>query len=266
MRCTKTVTPLKLEANRKNAKRSTGPRTERGKSIARFNAVTRGLFAKHVIIPICDGDQAGKEFQSLLDGLHQDFQPVGFYEEWLVIKIAQCMWRLRRATRCESGSIREAAIWGDRSTWTRDDCTQLSQKSQTEIWVLHDAEKQLKHSGTLSQKTYEQVAPLVEEERRKRIQSEKRAETDFDRDEFLTCITDRKESLKSFVSGLDHIQGKRSDARFDYNSLLPEDDMDRILRYEERMQRDIDWAIQRLLERQERRNTLLLGREGVPHD
>jgi hypothetical protein len=73
MRCIKTVTPMKLEANRKNAKRSTGPRTERGKSIARFNAVTRGLFAKHVIIPICDGDQAGKEFQSLLDGLHQDW-------------------------------------------------------------------------------------------------------------------------------------------------------------------------------------------------
>ena len=257
---------MKLEANRKNAKRSTGPRTERGKSIARFNAVTRGLFAKHVIIPICDGDQAGKEFQSLLDGLHQDFQPVGFDEEWLVIRIAQCLWWLRRATRCESGSIREAAIWGDRSTWTDDDCTQLSQNSQTEIWALHDAEKQLKQSGTLSKKTYEQVAPLVEEERRKRIQSEKREETDFDRDEFLTCITDRKESLKSFVRGLDHIQGKRSDARFDHNSLLPEDDMDRILRYEERMQRDIDWAIQRLLERQERRNTLQFGSEGVPHN
>ena len=134
---------MKLEANRENAKRSTGPRTERGKSVARFNAVTRGLFAKHVIVPICDGDKAEKEFQSLLDGLHQDFQPVGFYEEWLVIKIAHCMWRLRRATRCESGSIREAAIWGDRSTWTEDDCTQLSEKFQTEIWVLHDEKSSL---------------------------------------------------------------------------------------------------------------------------
>jgi len=32
--------------------------------------------------------------------------------------------------------------------------------------------------------------------------------------------------------------------------------MDRILRYEERMHRQIDWAVQRLLEAQERRNTL----------
>jgi hypothetical protein len=34
MRCVKTVTSLKIVANRKNAKRSTGPRTERGRSIA----------------------------------------------------------------------------------------------------------------------------------------------------------------------------------------------------------------------------------------
>ena len=32
------------------------------------------------------------------------------------------------------------------------------------------------------------------------------------------------------------------------------------------MQRHIDWAVQRLLECQERRKTLHLGREGVRHD
>jgi hypothetical protein len=103
MRCLKTVTPIKLDANRKNAKRSTGPRTERGKSIARFNAVTLGLFAKQVVIPICDGYKPERDFKSLLDGLHQELKPVGFYEEWLVVKIGECMWRLRRAARCESG-------------------------------------------------------------------------------------------------------------------------------------------------------------------
>jgi len=43
----KTVTEKALAANRRNAKRSTGPRTERGKNISRFNAVTTGLFAEH---------------------------------------------------------------------------------------------------------------------------------------------------------------------------------------------------------------------------
>jgi hypothetical protein len=106
----KTVTQKKIDANRRNARRSTGPRTERGKCNSRFNALTLGLFAKHVVIPVCDGYKPERDFQSLLDSLHQDFQPVGFYEEWLVVKIAECMWRLRRATRCESGSVREATI------------------------------------------------------------------------------------------------------------------------------------------------------------
>jgi hypothetical protein len=117
MRCVKTVAPLKIVVNRKNAKRSTGPQTERGKRSSRFNAVTLGLFAKHVAIPICDGYKPEKAFQALLDGLHQDFHPVGFYEEWLVLRIAGCMWRLRRASRCESGSGRQSASWDDRTSW-----------------------------------------------------------------------------------------------------------------------------------------------------
>ena len=45
----RTMTKAKIDANRQNSKRSTGPRTERGKRIARFNAVTLGLFAKHIV-------------------------------------------------------------------------------------------------------------------------------------------------------------------------------------------------------------------------
>lgn len=116
VRCRKTVTPKKLEANRLNAKSSTGPRTDRGKRNSRFNALTLGLFAKHVAIPICDGYKPEKDFQLLLDGLHAEIQPLGLYEEWLVVKIAECMGRLRRATRCESGSVQQSVLEGDRST------------------------------------------------------------------------------------------------------------------------------------------------------
>lgn len=255
MRCVKTVTPIKIDANRKNAKRSTGPRTERGKSIARFNAVTLGLFAKHVVIPICDGYKPERDFKSLLDGLHQEFQPVGFYEEWLVVKIAGCMWRLRRATRCESGSVREAATWNA----DRYDNDQLIQAFASELCILDEAERQLRDCGTLSQKTYREVTPLLEEEKRKQIQSEQDDEpikAEIDHELFLTFITDRKEFVDSLYKGLANIEGKRSDASFDHSSLLPEEDMDRILRYEERMHRQIDWAVQRLLESQERRKTV----------
>jgi hypothetical protein len=263
MKLTKTVTPAKVEANRMNSRRSTGPRTGPGKRNAKFNAVTLGLFAKHVVIPICDGYKPEKEFQALLDGLHQEFQPVGLYEEWLVVKIAECMWRLRRATRCESGSVRETAIWdGGR----RDDNDRLMQGLAKELGVLGEAERQLRDSGTLSQETYRKVTPLLEEEKRKRIQSEQDNEplkAEIDPELILTFITDRKECLDSLYEGLISIERDRSDTRFDHDALLPEEDMDRILRYEERMHRQIDWAVQRLLEAQERRG--VLQAQPIPH-
>ena len=204
MRCSKTVTSKKVDANRKNGKSSTGPRTERGKLAARFNAVTLGLFAKHVVIPICDGYESEKGFELLLDGLHEEFQPSGFYEEWLVVKIGECMWRLRRATRSESGSVRELAICCDRR-----DNDELILGVGTEIGILSEAEEQLRDSGTLSQATYAQVLPLVEEERQKQIQSAidtKSVETHFDDRLFLSCIKDRKESLDSMCA---HSRRKR---------------------------------------------------------
>jgi hypothetical protein len=214
-----------------------------------FNAVTLGLFARHVAIPICDGEKAETDFGSLLNGLHDEFQPVGFYEEWLVVKIAEYMWRLRRATRCESGSVRESAIWeGHR------DNDQLIAGLASKLWALEDAEKQLRESGKLSQKTYAEIAPLVEEQ--KHIQSEQGDEpviAEIDRPLFLTCIAARKELLDSMYEGLSSIEGKRAESLLDHNALPPSEEMDRILRYEERMRRQIDWALQRLLERQERR-------------
>jgi hypothetical protein len=143
LRIRKTVTLKKAEANRKNAKQSTGPRTERGKRNSRFNAVTLALFAKHVIIPDCDGYTAEKDFKLLLDSLHQEYQPVGVYEEWLVVKIAEAMWRLRRATRCESGSVRESANCHIYSQVDQNRATEL----ETRIHSLTQAENQLRGSG-----------------------------------------------------------------------------------------------------------------------
>src|SRR2546423_5314420 len=191
MRCPKSVTPKKVEANRRNAKLSTGPRTERGRHIAKFNAVTLGLFAKHVVIPCCDGYNAEKDFQSLLDGLHQEFQPIGSYEEWLVVEIAECMWRLRRATRFESGAVREAAIRNISSDNAKEN-DEIMMALVNELHLLDSAEKEIRDSGSLSRKVYDQVAPLLE--------TEKEAEsvlTELDHDLLLTCIMNRKRSLDS---------------------------------------------------------------------
>ncbi len=42
------VTARKIEANRRNALKSTGPRTENGKKKSRYNALKHGILAKEV--------------------------------------------------------------------------------------------------------------------------------------------------------------------------------------------------------------------------
>ena len=253
MRCIKTVTTRKIAANRTNSTHSTGPRSERGKRCSKFNAVTLGLFARHVAIPVCDGEKAETDFGSLLDGLHDEFQPVGFYEEWLVVKIAESMWRLRRATRCESGSVREAAIWGGHR-----DNDQLIAGLGKKLSVLEDAAKQLRASGTLSQRAYAIIAPQVEEQKHTQFEQGNEPVTiGIDHDLFLAYITDSKESLDSMYEALIRVEGERGDSRLDHDALPNGEDMDRILRYEERMYRQIDWAVQRLSESRQRRPTAL---------
>ena len=54
-----------LEANRSNARRSTGPQTPSGKSRSRMNALKHGLSAKSIVI----GDERPEEFEALRDAV-----------------------------------------------------------------------------------------------------------------------------------------------------------------------------------------------------
>jgi hypothetical protein len=92
-----------IEANRKNALRSTGPTTPEGKQASRRNALKHGLRAKELVIP---GLEDPAEYEALLSELCDDWQPEGHTEIHLVEQLAQDEWRLRRARRAELGEIR----------------------------------------------------------------------------------------------------------------------------------------------------------------
>jgi hypothetical protein len=206
MRCRKAVTKKKLEANRNNSKRSTGPRTQQGKITAKFNAVALGLCARHVVIDICDGDDARAEFQSLLNGLHKQFEPVGIFEEWLVSQIAECMWRLRRATRCENRLVVESVLEPSLSpfcSWQDDD--KRASRLADEVGLLNYAASQIRETGTLSPGTYRELQPLLAEQpaagNTDTVTDSKTAEinaTDpnIDKNILLSKIADRKEFLE----------------------------------------------------------------------
>src|SRR6185503_7855122 len=95
----------KVEANRANAVKSTGPRSRTGKSRSSMNALKHGLLARRVVV----GDEDRSVYVELRGALQRDLQPVGVLEALLVERVALQLWRLRRAAQAE-GEIVEIAV------------------------------------------------------------------------------------------------------------------------------------------------------------
>jgi hypothetical protein len=81
--------------------RAGGPRTTQGKARSRQNSLSHGIFAKTVILR----DESEAEFDALLNGLREHFQPVGTFEDGLVESLAVTRWRQRRLLVAEAAEI-----------------------------------------------------------------------------------------------------------------------------------------------------------------
>src|SRR5213079_1106011 len=88
-----------IEANRRNARRSTGPTTEEGKLRSRRNAVRHGLTAETVIGALEDAE----DYKALEAAVIADYDAESAVERELVLRLASLLWRLRRATTMETG-------------------------------------------------------------------------------------------------------------------------------------------------------------------
>ena len=89
----------RIEANRRNARLSTGPVTEEGKRRSRQNAVRHGLTAETVIDALEDTD----DYAAFELAVTSDYDVQTAVERELVLRLASLLWRLRRATAIESG-------------------------------------------------------------------------------------------------------------------------------------------------------------------
>jgi hypothetical protein len=87
-----------IEANRRNALRSTGPNTEDGKRRSRRNALRHGLSAETVIEIVEDIDDY-RGFEAAVIADHDARTAV---ERELVLRLASLLWRLRRAAAIET--------------------------------------------------------------------------------------------------------------------------------------------------------------------
>lgn len=100
----KTVTQRQLAANRANALKSTGPKTEEGKRRSKFNALIHGLTASSVVIPA--------ENAECYDVYRHDyakiFTPRNVLERQIVDDLCSARWMKERAVRHETALMHEA--------------------------------------------------------------------------------------------------------------------------------------------------------------
>jgi hypothetical protein len=89
-----------IGANRRNSLKSTGPKTEAGKRASRRNAVRHGLTAETVIGALEEDADDYKAFEAAITA---DYDAQSAVERELVLRLANLLWRLRRATTIETG-------------------------------------------------------------------------------------------------------------------------------------------------------------------
>jgi hypothetical protein len=94
-----------IDANRRNARLSTGPKTEEGKSRSRRNAVRHGLTAETVI----DALESAEDYATFQMAVTSDYDARTAVERELLLRLASLFWRLRRATAIETGLFKTQA-------------------------------------------------------------------------------------------------------------------------------------------------------------
>jgi hypothetical protein len=95
------ISQRKIEANRRNAAKSTGPRTAQGKAKVRLNAVTHGLTSATVVLPHED-EQA---YQHSLEAWTSQLKAPGELGQYLVERVVRISWQLDRADTFEQARL-----------------------------------------------------------------------------------------------------------------------------------------------------------------
>jgi hypothetical protein len=90
-----------IAANRRNAKKSTGPKTPEGKQTVSQNPVQHGLLA---VNPVCLPEEQEEHDQFVLD-MRTQWRTNGFRELLALDRLIDCAWRLRRVTKIETSLL-----------------------------------------------------------------------------------------------------------------------------------------------------------------
>jgi hypothetical protein len=98
------ATLKQFEANRRNAQKSTGPKTSEGKTAVSMNALRHGLRARTVVLP----GEDPTEFHQLCGDLQAEWTPQSRTEQFYVEQMAVSQWKLTRLEVVEVNIFKDA--------------------------------------------------------------------------------------------------------------------------------------------------------------
>ena len=156
----------KIEANRKNAQKSTGPKDT---SLTRLNALKHGLLSKDVII---EGEDR-RAHEELGRRLRLELAPQGELENIFVDRIVSSAWRLKRAIRVERDYIQaeyEDCKFADFSGTKRQDDQAWNLVVARELGNSNALLNLIRYETTIEKQIYKALHELL------RLQSARRGE------------------------------------------------------------------------------------------
>ena len=262
------ASPRRVAANRRNALKSTGPKSARGKAYSRRNALKHGLFVRQ----LTDFEalhEDPQEYEKLLNGLWDQYQPIGKAEQIEVERIAICCWRLKRAWRYENAvnlAARRDFVWRELDE-QEEYCKERDKEEQAVIVELGAAQKEVEETGEVSQELKQRIFDISPRFESFWAALEKTAEermNDPDMSKSFQKLSPHERSqllatytVTSAIVLLKPLSCRRwtnvVETAVGQHSIPNGEIVDKILRYETTIERSLDRALTRLERLQRRR-------------
>jgi hypothetical protein len=150
-----------IDANRRNALKSTGPKTPEGKAAVSMNALQHGLRARTVVLPT----ENHQEFHQLCEDLEAEWNPQSRTEQFYLEQMAVSQWKLTRMEVGEATIFREASTSKNQthlleSLWQAQGRMERSYaRAQRELERLQNSRRSVVQAVSPDQPVAETTAP-----------------------------------------------------------------------------------------------------------
>jgi hypothetical protein len=255
----------KRKANRRNANRSTGPKTERGKNTSRLNSLKHGLTARAIPLQnVPHGDtQEERDFEELVSDLWSRLRPQGRAQELLVTRISRIYVHWNRLDRYQA-ALNTLAVEKEYSTPAFElvDPVDVEKVEEDCANVIERCKEELASNESISAELMEALRPCVGPRRHYDLEQlrdeidhrtslgvnikEKNDWIDRLKEEFLTIVNSGVALALGEVRLSKLIYDQVASARFERYFLPEEEDLRKILRYRSMLDRELSFCLDQL--------------------